>query len=290
MLRTGIYPACVTPRRADGAPDAVGLARLLAWFESAGCAGAVIAGTTGEGMSLSAPQKRDLLKELMPARGKLELILGIATTSVDEARWLAGQATKIGAAASLLMAPTNAQNATEEGLYRWFEAVLQGMREQSILIYNFPQKTGVTLSPELIGRLAELPAFAGIKDSSGREQNLTEFQVGSNHVRFVGDETLLRKAHEAGWSGSISGASNSVAPWLCSVWEEGFASARWEVLLPVIRALRSLPQPANHKAVLRAMGILESDEVWPPLLAAEPEDRDRALAALASLGIRPAED
>src|SRR5690242_13518793 len=121
MLFPGIYPAAVTPFDSKGRVDMVSMAKLLAWFESGGCAGAVLAGTNGEGPSLSAVEKRDLLKASMPLRGKLDLILGVATCSSDEAIWLCKQAANDGAAAVLLMAPYYFREASDAGIAEWFE-------------------------------------------------------------------------------------------------------------------------------------------------------------------------
>src|SRR4051812_1946026 len=105
VLERGIYPAAVTPFDEKGRVDILCVARLLAWFESNGCKGAVLAGTNGEGPSLSPVEKRDLLRDAMPLRGTLDLILGIATSSSDEAIWLCKQAGAVGAKAILLMPP-----------------------------------------------------------------------------------------------------------------------------------------------------------------------------------------
>src|SRR4051812_46324331 len=114
-MNRGCYPAAVTPFREDGEVDQPGMARLLAWFESQGCAGAVLAGTNGEGPSLSAVEKRDLLRAMLPMRGKLELILGVATPSLSEAIWSCRQVAKAGATAALVMAPGYFREASEDG-------------------------------------------------------------------------------------------------------------------------------------------------------------------------------
>src|SRR5688572_23691682 len=99
MLKPGVYPAAVTPFDEKGRVDMAGMARLLAWFEANGCVGAVLAGTNGEGPSLSATEKRDLIQHAVPLRGKLDLVLGIATPSLDEAIWLTRRAEEAGAVA-----------------------------------------------------------------------------------------------------------------------------------------------------------------------------------------------
>lgn len=248
----------------------VSVARLLAWYEAGGCQGAVLGGTNGEGPSLSAVEKRDLLREAMPLRGKLDLILGIATSSLDEAKWLCVQAGKAGAAAALVMPPSYFVEAGEGGVEAWFKALLQAP-PLPILIYNFPKRTGITLSAAMLGRLAEEPMMLGAKDSSGDSANLASYasSLPGKHL-FVGDETLLIEALRAGWSGTISGAANVLPDWLstiCAEWplERESAETKHAILLPALRAIRSAPQPGTHKAMLSVTGVIERPDVRLPL-------------------------
>lgn len=272
MLRTGIYPASVTPFRPDGRFDAESLAKLLAWFEFCGCQGVVLAGTNGEGPSLSAPEKRDLLAVARPLAGRLDLILGIATPSLDEALWLVRQAGRLGAVAALVMPPGYFRSASEEAIGLWFEALMDDS-PIPIIAYNHPAMTGIPLPPNLLGRLAQHPQLIGVKDSSGYVENLLPYREAvPDRVRlYVGDETLLADALDAGWSGSISGAANVLADWLVRI-ESDFrsggresAGAKHVLIRPVLEAIRAAPQPACHKGVLARVGTLESDTVRLPL-------------------------
>ena len=294
VLQPGIYPAAVTPFDEKGRIDMLSVARLLAWFEANGCKGAILAGTNGEGPSLSPVEKRDLLRDAMPLRGKLELILGIATSSSDEAIWLCKQAGSLGAKAILLMPPFYFREATSCGMQKWFELVIS-RSPLPVRIYNFPQRTGFTISPDLLSALCSLDNFCGAKDSSGEEANLLSYKqaLGGKDL-FVGNETLLLKALEIGWSGSISGAANAVPMWLSQIegeWRErqrASAEAKFQLLHPVLQALRSHPQPALNKALLHQQGVLAKPDVRPPLLRAEPEHvRNVGSIIQQALGLSP---
>ncbi|HRK20452.1 MAG TPA: dihydrodipicolinate synthase family protein [Fimbriimonadaceae bacterium] len=278
MIAPGVYPAAVTPLDERGRLDFAGLAKLLAWFESAGCQGAVLAGTNGEGPSLSAVEKRELIEQGMELRGKLELILGIATPSLEEAVWLCRRGADAGAAAALVMAPGYFREATEQGIHDWFGELLV-RSPLPVLVYNFPQRTGITLSASLMKKLAEHPNMAGLKDSSGDETNLASYRLAlpEDKVLFVGNETLLLDALRAGWSGTISGAANSVPHWLSQIvaeWNDGkreSAEAKFSILLPVLEAIRTTSQPAGHKGVLHAYGVLPTSSLKLPLERAGAE-------------------
>src|SRR5207237_914636 len=133
-----------------------------------------------------------------------------------------------------------------------------------VLIYNFPKRTGITLGAELMHRLARHERMIGLKDSSGSSENVAAYaQAVAGKLKYVGDETLLVDTLRAGWSGSISGAANSIPQWLSRVvaeWETNreSAEAKFELVLPVLKALRSQPQPATNKAVLKRLRVLDS--------------------------------
>lgn len=295
MMNPGVFPAAVTPMRADQRVDEESLAKLLAWFESAGCRGAVLAGTNGEGPSLSAVEKRDLIEAGMRLRGKLEMVLGIATPSLEEAVWLARRAADAGAAGVLVMPPGYFREAGEDGIVSWFESLLE-RSPAPVIVYNFPQRTGITLTPGLLERLGRHANMAGVKDSSGDAANLAGYRAAlpEGKALYVGNETLLLDALEAGWSGSISGAANSVPHWLAQIVDEWFAGDRvsagekFKILRPVLEAIRTAPQPAGHKAVLHRFGVLAEPALRLPLSAAGPGVRDALLAAIErATGITP---
>jgi 4-hydroxy-tetrahydrodipicolinate synthase len=293
MLTRGIYAASVTALDPEGRRDPSGQARLLAHFAASGLQGVVLGGTNGEGPSLSAVDKRDLVRESIAGAAGLRLIAGLASNSLSEAIWLSQQAVKSGAAACLSTAPGYFREASLIGVRDWFLRLMDAS-PLPVLVYNFPKRVGIELDASFLAGLADHPNFAGAKDSSGQAENLVSYReaVGPGPLLFVGDETLLEAAFDAGWSGSISGAANSVAPWLASAWagfESGDASARirFALLREVIQGLRGLPNPGVHKAVLHGLGVLPLPTLALPLVPPTDEQVSTAWNALGRLGIRP---
>jgi len=284
-MKNGVYPASVTPFDSKGSIDLPALARLFGWFQAGNCQGVVLAGTNGEGPSLSAVEKRDFVKAAVGLANGLDIVLGVATPSLDEAIWLCKQAGYAQAAAVLLMPPGYFRDVTEDGIAMWFESVLD-KSPVGILIYNFPQRTGITLSPELMQRLSRHEKMIGLKDSSGNRENIASYSqalAGTGKKLFVGDETLLIEALRAGWSGTISGASNVIPGWLSQIvqeWPENPSSAevKFQLVEPVLRSIRSCPQPAANKRMLLELGVLSSAEPRLPLESVETERVAEALA------------
>ncbi len=286
----GVYPASVTPFDAKGGIDYAAVAKLTAWFRTGGCKGVVLAGTNGEGPSLSAVEKRDLVKTSVALAEGLDVILGVATPSLDEAVWLCKQTGAAGAKGVLLMPPGYFRDVSEEGIARWFEAVLD-KSPVGVLIYNFPQRTGITLTPELMHRLSKHDRMVGLKDSSGNADNLASYAdalSGSTKSLFVGDETLLVRALAAGWSGTISGAANLVPGWLSQIvseWPRNRESAetKHELIMPALKEIRSCKQPAANKLILHELGVLPSADVRLPLESLAGEQVALALAKVRQL-------
>lgn len=283
MLQAGVYPASVTPFLPGESVDEVSFVRLLAHFEASGCAGVVVGGTNGEGPSLSAIERRDLLRLAVKGAGKLLVIQGIATSSLSEAQWLCQQALKDGAAAALVMPPMYFRPAPETGVRDWFLRLMDSSA-LPILAYNFPKNTGFTISPKLLAQLAGHPNLLGVKDSSGEVANIPGYRavLGDQHRLFVGNETLLDQALEHGWTGTISGAANTIPQWLAQVVSEfTTGKAHWRtkfaLIQPVLEHIRTLSQPAHHKAVLTAKGVIAHATVRLPLQPADSFDGLRAL-------------
>lgn len=278
MLEAGIYPAAVTPFDESGKLDVSSFARLLAWFEAAGCKGVVLCGTNGEGPALSAGEKRDLVRASAQAKGKLDVIVGAATSSLEEAVWLSRRAEEAGAKAMLVMPPFFYPNLDEDVLVSWF---LELMDKSSlpIIIYNFPKRAGSVITAEVVKRVANHERFAGLKDSSSESRNLHDFRSaleGADKGLFIGDETLLYDSLQAGWTGSISGAANILASWLSTAFSEygtESGAVKFEVLMPILQEIRKASQPATHKAFLVREGIIRSATVRLPLrLAPFPDE------------------
>lgn len=266
-----VMPASITPFDTNGKIDFLSLARHICYLEASGCTGIVLAGTNGEGVALSAPEKRDLLTEAMRFRGSLDMILGIATNSTTESIWLCKQAHHVGADGVLLMPPFFHRGASVAGIESWFREVLDAS-PIPVLLYHHPKQTGITFEPEMLQRLDTHERLWGLKDSSSNPDHIAPFReaLSNEKLLLTGCEPLLLKSLAGGWTGTISGAANLVSQWLAevarlSVSDRTQAEIRFEILLPVLEGIRSYPQPSANKATLRAWGILSEAKVRPPL-------------------------
>lgn len=247
-----------------------------------------MAGTNGEGPSLSAVEKRDLFKSSVQLASGMPVIAGLATSSLDEADWLCRQAGTAGCAAALVMPPSYFREASEAGIEAWFAHLLD-RSPLPILLYNFPKRTGIPLPADMVRRLAQHPNMAGLKDSSGDAENLIAYaEVCHGKSLFVGDETLLADAMSHGWSGSISGAANSLPNWLVQIvdeweWNTESSQTKQALILPALMALRKAAQPSTHKQILVRQGVLPLADVRLPLQSVPEATVDEVLLQVGPL-------
>ena len=258
----------------DSSVDVPGMVRLLSHARTMELPGAVIAGSTGEGPSLAAVEKRDLVRLACSTHPELSVVIGIATASLVEAAWLAEQSRKAGAIAALVMPPAFFREADDDAIAEWYEELFR-RTTLPILIYNFPLRSGRVISPALLGRLSRRDECIGVKDSSGDPANLRAYRevVPNGKSLLVGDERLLRRAKEAGWTGSISGASNVLGHWLQTIWRspDPEGEDKLGLIIPGLETLRKAGLPAITKSLLVEMGIIDCAQVRLPL-------RNRALS------------
>ncbi|MCS6922940.1 MAG: dihydrodipicolinate synthase family protein [Fimbriimonadales bacterium] len=266
-VRAGVHVAAITPFTAAGDIDAPYLTRLLAHFEAHGAQGVVVAGSTGEGPSLSAPEKVQLYELAVQAKGRLQVIAGVLVCSLEEALYLARQAQKAGCDA-LMVAPPFYYPASHDGLVAFYRAVLDASR-LPVILYNIPQRTRVRLTPALLDALMDHPHLHGIKDSSGSVRSLIQFLRYAPRLRvWVGEEKLLSRCLQRGGAGAISGLANVyLAPMarLFEAFQRGEACGGLQTLIDTAAdVIDTFPAPANFKHALTHAGFPPT-HVRPPL-------------------------
>lgn len=212
----GIWAAVLTPIGSDFSPDA---SRAVPYYRNLlerGCDGINVLGTTGEAMSFSAEQRVHFMEALsasgLPMR---RMMVGTGAAALDDAVTLTRCAFTCGYKAALVMPPFFFRDAGDDGIVGFFDALFSRTEPapKSILLYNFPQMSGITFSPTLVKRLvSEFPGtIAGMKDSSN-DARLQATVLGAHPqlAVFPGSERDLLAAKARGGVGCISG---SVALW-----------------------------------------------------------------------------
>jgi 4-hydroxy-tetrahydrodipicolinate synthase len=132
------------------------------------------------------------------------------------------------------------------------------------LLYNLPSFTGAITPSKAIRLMRTIPNLIGIKDSSGKRQNLKLFGKASEEPSrsiLVGDDCLLLDALEAGWHGTVSGIGCFAPELIVAVYrsfragELERAAALHGTLNALIKEIVRLPIPWGVRIGLEARGI-----------------------------------
>lgn len=296
---TGIHAAVLTPVDAQGEVDVARLAahgrRLLAQ----GCTGLAIFGSTSETASFSVAQRLRALEALLATGLDPALVsLGVGCCARDDTVALTRHGLALGIRRVLMLPPFFYKNNPDEGLYRAFAEAIDGAADPrlEVLLYHFPQQSGVPVTPGVIERLraSHGQTVRGIKDSSGdRDHTLGLVQRFPGFEVYAGADTHLLDLLEAGGSGTISAAANinaAASRAVLDAYRAGdLAAAR--AGMERVAAVRGLLQKGPLIPTLKAaIAEVTGDPAWrrvrPPLVELELAAAVAAVAALRETGWR----
>ncbi|HEX6704936.1 MAG TPA: dihydrodipicolinate synthase family protein [Albitalea sp.] len=211
----GIWPAMLTPLRADLSIDHERFAAHARALIGAGCAGVTPFGTTGEGPSFSLDERRQAVDALVaggvPAA---KILVSTSCAALPETLALTRHALAIGAWGCLMMPPFFLKGVSDQGVIDAYRQVIDGAADPRlrILLYHIPQVSGVGLSHEVIATLQRLypQAIVGIKDS-GCDRAHSVALAGAFMPPLgvhVGNEPDLPELARLGSAGAVSGLAN----------------------------------------------------------------------------------
>jgi 4-hydroxy-tetrahydrodipicolinate synthase len=208
---TGCYTALVTPFTKNGAVDEARLKDLVEAQIAGGVDGIVPCGTTGESPTLSHEEHNHVIELVVKfAAGRCKVIAGTGSNSTDEAIQLTAHAKKVGADASLQVAPYY-NKPTQAGLYAHFRAIAEAC-DIPLVLYNIPGRCGVDIANDTMARLRrDLPKhIVGLKEATGNVDRVSQMRalVDRDFCIMSGDDSLTLSMMAVGAQGVISVASN----------------------------------------------------------------------------------
>ena len=266
----GSFPALVTPFK-NGALDLDTLKKLVDWHVAEGSHGLVPVGTTGESPTLTHEEHETVVSEVVrAAAGRIPVIAGAGSNNTVESIRFMRHARAAGADAALVVTPYY-NKPTQAGLIAHFTA-LHDCCDLPIIIYNIPGRSAVDMTPETMGKLAQLPRIIGVKDSTGDlarvcVQRLT---CGKDFIQISGEDATAHGFNAQGGRGVISVTAN-VAPKLVAQVQEATLAGDYATaldlqdrLMPLHRAIFVEPGVVGVKYAMSRLG-LGSPEVRSPL-------------------------
>ena len=260
----GVATAITTPFK-EGKIDFESFDRLVEWQIASGVSGIVVAGTTGEGSTLTDVEHKEIIKHCVETVNKrVAVIAGTGSNDTAYAIELSKYACKVGADALLLVTPYY-NKATQNGLYQSFKAIADSVDKPCIL-YNVPSRTGCNLLPETVLKLADYKNIAGIKEASGDISQVAELSllVGDKLDIYSGNDDQIVPILSLGGSGVISVLSNvcpkeTVA--MCNSFFAGDVKKAKELQLKYLKLIKALfceVNPIPVKCALSKLGYGEN--------------------------------
>ena len=289
---TGTATAIVTPFEDDGRTvDYKSFANLVEFQIEQGINAIVVAGTSGEGSTLSDAEHRELLKfAVQQVAGRVPVIAGTGSNDTAYAVDLSIYACAVGCDALLLVTPYY-NKATQEGLYQSFTEIANAVSKPCIL-YNVPSRTGCNLLPATVARLAEHPNIYGIKEASGNISQIAEVaRLCKDKIAvYSGNDDQIVPIMSLGGIGVISVLSNVLPKETVEMTDAmlsgDYVKARDLQLryLPLVDSLFCEVNPIPVKAAVAAMGYCKNI-VRLPLTSMTKPNEDKMLEIMREHGI-----
>jgi 4-hydroxy-tetrahydrodipicolinate synthase len=193
----GILTAAVTPFDPNGQIDEQAFVRLLAHLSENGSDGVVVAGTTGEGSTLTDEEKLRLYQLAAEQGGDLFIVAGTGSNDTAHTVHLSEQASQIDGVDALLVVTPYYNKPPLRGVYAHFEAVSQAT-DRPIVAYNVPSRTVIDLPNDFLRSLADIEHVAAVKQS-----RYTEIAAIEGLDLLAGNDDTLAEVLDAGGTGGI---------------------------------------------------------------------------------------
>lgn len=201
----GLFSALLTPFNEDGSINFDSLEKLVEFNLQNGIDGFYVGGSTGEGLLLSPEERMQVFECVKKAnKGRATLIAHVGTICTLDAIKMAKKAEKLEYDAISAVAPYY-YGFTLDAVLGYYNDIVNST-SLPMIIYNFPNSGGFSLTKEIANKLFENEKFIGIKHTSGDMFTLNQFKTLNREIVVYNgfDETLL-----AGLSMGADGAIGS---------------------------------------------------------------------------------
>jgi 4-hydroxy-tetrahydrodipicolinate synthase len=278
----GIITAMVTPFDRDGALNEDAAVRLMHHLLENGSDGLVLAGSTGEGATLTDEEKLRLWELGVAESGEAMVIAGTGTYDTHHTVRLTERATAIGVDAMLVVTPYYVRP-NRRGIKAHYEAVAAAT-DRPIVAYNIPSRTGTDMPNDLLAELAQIDNVVAVKQA--RYDDIAPIE-GMDLL--AGNDDILARVMDLGGTGGILVASHLVGREMRRIVDEH--DRRNEIedgLRDLYKALTVTTNPIPVKTALNLAGhevgglrlpLVEADEAELAVIR-EALERHNLLAAV----------
>lgn len=284
----GSLVALVTPFK-NGQIDFQKMKELVEFHIKNGTSGIVPCGTTGESATLSFEEHERVVGEVVSfAAGRIPILAGTGSNNTVEALALTKHAKKVGATGALLITPYY-NKPTPEGLLRHYKLIAESV-DIPIVVYNVPSRTGISILPETVAKLAQIKNIVGIKEASGSIDQVTQILQLCDITVLSGDDSLTLPIMAVGGKGVISVVANVVPADTAALTryclEGNFEAARkcHYKLFPLCKGMFIETNPIPVKTAMKLLGRING-ELRLPLCEMTKEHENQLAGILKNYGL-----
>ena len=287
---TGAATAIITPFTETGIDwDAFG--RLIDFQLAEGINGIVVAGTTGEGSTLTDREHEEAVVFCVKrVAGKVPVIAGTGSNNTEHAIERTKTACRAGADAVLLVTPYY-NKTTQRGLIASFSAIADASSVPCIL-YNVPSRTGLNMLPETLQVLAKHDKIAAVKEACGNLSQVAKERLlcGDDLDVYSGCDDQIVPTMSLGGKGIISVVANILpkdTAEICARFFRGDVQGAAEIQLKLLKLMNQLmieTNPIPAKAACAALGY-GRNLLRLPLVPMEDGNRQTLLLLMKEAGL-----
>jgi 4-hydroxy-tetrahydrodipicolinate synthase len=276
-MYSGVWLPLVTPFRA-GKVDVASLQALTEHYAQTGIAGFIALGTTGEAALLSEVERATVLQAITDVvAGRLPVLAGVGGSDTREFVREMQRFEHWGVAGFLVSAP--AYICPNQTGIEWHFRQIAAATQRPVVLYDVPHRTGVSIEPETVRRLAELENVVAIKACASQHYDaLSQLPIDL----LCGTDEAFLDCLAAGGQGGILASAHVCADLLIEVqkhMQAGKAATACRIfaeLRPVLKLLFAAPNPSVIKAMLALEGRMAEEARMP--IAPIPADLRAQLA------------
>ncbi|MGD0666297.1 MAG: dihydrodipicolinate synthase family protein [Bryobacteraceae bacterium] len=223
MKLQGIFPPITTPFDHEGNIYNAKLQHNVEKWNRTALSGYVVMGSTGESVMLTEAEKY-VVWELVAQHAAPEklLIAGTGMESVRETVSLTNRAAEMGYKAAMVRTPHYYKNLINRGdAQMLFYRAVADRTKIPLIIYNWPQATGVDIPADAVAALSEHPNIIAIKESSGNLEKVMQMirEVKHGFQVLVGSAPTLWPSLLMGACGAILAYANAAPYSTIAIWE-----------------------------------------------------------------------
>ena len=223
MKLQGIFPPIATPFDHAGNIYLSKIQHNVEKWNLTSLSGYVVMGSTGESVMVTPEEKYTVWEAVAKhaAADKL-LIAGTGVESVRETVALTNRAAEMGYKAAMVRTPHYYKNLINrsDAQMLYYRAVADGSK-LPLIIYNWPQTTGVDIAVDAVAALSEHPNIIAIKESSGNLEKVMQLirDVKHGFQVLVGSAPTLWPSLLMGACGAILAYANAAPYSTIAIWE-----------------------------------------------------------------------